>query len=234
VVSRTAFVAGATGVIGTALCDLLLRDGWRVVGVTRSPEKVARLRESGLEPVVVDVFDRTALRDAVIAAAPDVVVHQLTDLPKVATPESMAAGRHRNARLREVGTAHLVEAAIAAGARRIVAQSIAFAYAPGAHPFSEDAPLDLTAYPSIASLERAVLESGIPGIVLRYGRLYGPGTWTQAPPSEAPLHVDAAADAARLAMSRGEPGAYNVAEDDAYVSTRKARRVLGWRPEFRR
>jgi len=84
------------------------------------------------------------------------------------------------------------------------------------------------------ALERAVLNTpGVDGLVLRYGRFYGPGTWTLTPSGTSPLHVDAAAQAARLAVSRGEPGVYNVAEDDGTVRTEKARRVLGFDPGFR-
>jgi len=230
---RTAFVAGASGAIGEVLCKLLLQDGWRVVGTTRSAEKAAWLRPLGVEPVVVDVFDRDALIRAVSAARPEVVVHQLTDLPKQYSAESMAAARARNARIREIGTANLVAGAVAAGAKRLVAQSIAFAYAPGPQPYSEDAPLDAASAPAVIKLEQLVLASGLEGIVLRYGRLYGPNTWTAVPPAQAPVHVDAAADAARRAMTRGSPGVYNVAEEDGTVTSTKARRELGWNPGFR-
>ena len=230
---RKAFVAGASGAIGEVLCRLLLQDGWEVAGTTRVPERAARLRAMGVAPVVVDVFERRALIDAVAAAEPEVVVHQLTDLPKQATPESMAAARPRNARIREVGTDNLVAAALASGARRIVAQSIAFAYAPGPRPYSEEAPLDAAAYASVIALEQRVLGSGLEGVVLRYGRLYGPNTWTAVPPPHGPVHVEAAADAARRAMTLGPSGVYNIAEDDGTVTSAKARRELQWRPEFR-
>lgn len=227
------FVAGASGAVGEVLCRLLLQDGWEVVGTTRSAERAARLRALRVVPVVVDVFDRQALIEAVAAAGPEVVVHQLTDLPKRATPESMAAARPHNARIREVGTDNLVAAAVASGARRIVAQSIAFAYAPGPRPYSEEAPLDAASYASVIKLEQLVLGSGLEGVILRYGRLYGPNTWTAVPPADAPVHVEAAADAARRAMTLGRSGVYNIAEDDGAVTSAKARRALHWRPEFR-
>ncbi|MGA9323195.1 MAG: dTDP-glucose 4,6-dehydratase, partial [Xanthobacteraceae bacterium] len=82
-------------------------------------------------------------------------------------------------------------------------------------------------------LEGAVLNApGIDGIVLRYGRLYGPGTWN-TPNARAPLHVDAAAQAALLALTKGAPGIYNIAEDDGAVSIEKACRELGFDPDFR-
>jgi nucleoside-diphosphate-sugar epimerase len=231
--ARRAFVAGASGAIGEVLCRLLLQDGWEVTGTTRSPERAVRLRSLGVAAVVVDVFDRRALIEAVVAARPEVVVHQLTDLPKQMTPESMAAARPRNARIRELGTDNLVAAAVASGARRIVAQSIAFAYAPGTPPYAEEAPLDSASYPSVIALEQRVMHSGLEGVVLRYGRLYGPNTWTMVPPSRGPVHVEAAADAARRAMTLGRSGIYNIAEDDGTVSSARAHRALHWRPDFR-
>jgi nucleoside-diphosphate-sugar epimerase len=230
--TRRIFVAGATGAIGRVLCTLLVADGWRVAGTTRSAVKAAELKVLGVDPVLVDVFDRDALIAAVRDAAPQVVVHQLTDLPKENTPEAMAAGRARNARIREVGTDNLVAAAVAAGARRLVAQSIAFAYAPGPKPYSEDAPIDPSAR-AVAKLEELVLGGPFEGIVLRYGRLYGPNTWTPVPAGEAPVHVDAAADAARRAVTLGARGIYNVAEEDGMVSSAKARTAFGWSHSFR-
>jgi len=237
----TVFVAGAAGAVGRRLCPLLLEDGWRVVGTTRAAAKAEWLRSIGVEPVVVDVFDAEPLRAAVARSGASVVVHQLTDLPQVRDPARLAAALERNARLRELGTKNLVAAALAAGATRFVAQSIAFAYAPGRQPYDEDAPLnvaaaDLTAARSaqgVASLERQVLGAPFEGIVLRYGRLYGPGTWYDSPSGGAPLHVDAAADAARRALLRGEPGIYNIAESDGSVTSGKAQRILGWSPAFR-
>lgn len=227
------FVAGASGAIGRVLCRLLIEDGWRVVGATRSPSTASELEHFGVEPVVVDVFDRDALIRAVDSAAPQVLVHQLTDLPKVFSPASLAAARARNARIREVGTDNLIAAATLAGARRIVAQSVAFAYAPGPRPHAEEAPLDLGAWSAVAKLEALVLGSGLEGLVLRYGRLYGPRTWFDVPSGEAPVHVDAAADAARRAVTHGRPGIYNVAEDDGVVTTAMARAEFGWSAGFR-
>lgn len=237
--NETVFVAGASGVVGRRLCPLLVDDGWKVIGATRSAGKAAMLRAMGVEPVIVDVFDENALLEVVRRAGPSVIVHQLTDLPPGLDPAKMAEARARNARVREIGTRNLVAAATAAGARRMIAQSIAFAYAPGPMPFLEDAPLNvddpefgLTAR-AVASLERQVLESPFEGVVLRYGRFYGPGTGFDTPPGNGPLHVDAAAQAARLVVTRGAAGIYNVAEEDGTVSCRKAITMLGWSPDFR-
>lgn len=230
---KTAFVAGASGAIGQVLCRLLLRDGWVVHGTTRSPDNAALLQAMGVVPVVVDVFDREALIRSVRSARPDVVVHQLTDLPKQFSPEGLAAARAANARIRETGTANLVAAAVASGARRIVAQSIGFAYAPGREPYAEDALLDASLHPAVIRLEELVLGSGLEGLVLRYGRLHGPNTWASEPPDQSPVHVDAAADAARKAMTVGQPGVYNIVEDGSAATNAKAKRELGWDPVFR-
>jgi nucleoside-diphosphate-sugar epimerase len=136
---KRVFLAGATGAIGRVLCRLLVSDGWSVVGTTRKAEAANDLKVLGVEPSVVDVFDAVALRTAVLGARPTAVIHQLTDLPKQWTPEDMKKALARNARLREVGTKNLVDACVAAGVSHVIAQSIAFAYAPGPQPFSEEA-----------------------------------------------------------------------------------------------
>ncbi len=233
---KRVFLAGATGAIGRPLCRLLVADGWQVTGTTRSAAKVPLLRELGVEPVVIDVYDAAGLMAAVVAARPSVVIHQLTDLPPALDPALMADALVRNARLREVGTRNLVAAAAAAGARRMVAESIAFAYAPGPLPHDEDWPLNVASGPSaraVASLEEQVLAGPFVGIVLRYGQLYGPGTGSDTPPTGGPIHVDEAADAARLAATRGKAGIYNIAEDDGTVTITRAAEELGWRPGFR-
>jgi len=235
------FLAGASGAIGRRLTPLLIAAGHQVTGTTRSAEKAEALKKQGAQPVVVDVFDAKALREAAVVARPEVVIHQLTDLPQVFDPARRGDMLVRNARLRIAGTANLVAAAQAAGARRLIAQSIAFVYADGPEPHAESDPLaaaegdDLNALTSrgVRALEDATLKTpGIDGIVLRYGRLYGPGTWN-TPNARAPLHVDAAAHAAFLAVTRGSPGIYNIAEDDGAVTVDKAREQLGFDPGFR-
>jgi nucleoside-diphosphate-sugar epimerase len=238
---KRVFVAGATGAIGRVLCRLLVTDGWHVVGTTRKAEAADKLEAWGVHPVVVDVFDAEALRAAVLAARPAAVIHQLTDLPKQLHAEDLKKALTRNALLREVGTKNLVDACVAAGVSHVIAQSIAFAYAPGPLPFTEEAPLHLDASDPIAArtahavqaLERLVLTGPFRGVVLRYGRFYGPGTWASVPPAGAAVHVDAAADAARLALVRGDAGIYNVAEPDGTVSIARAVGQLGWSPTFR-
>jgi nucleoside-diphosphate-sugar epimerase len=233
------FVAGATGVIGQPLLKLLRDAGHTVTGTTRSAEKVALIEALGARGVVADAFDAEALRSAVIAAKPEIVIHQLTDLPDVSDPTQMASVREKNSRLRTEGTRNLMAAAMVAGVRRVVAQSIAFIYAPGPKPYRESDRLDSSdaqrvTIAGVAALEDAVLNThGIAGVVLRYGRLYGPGTWFDKPGSAGALTTDAAAQAALLAVTKGAPGLYNVAEDDGEFSTEKARRELGFDPKFR-
>jgi nucleoside-diphosphate-sugar epimerase len=236
------FLAGAGGVIGRRLTPLLLADGHFVIGSTRSADKARDLKAAGVEPVVVDVFQAEALRSAVVETRPEVLIHQLTDLPQVLGPRLDADTVARNARLRIEGTANLLAAAKAAGVRRFIAQSIAFIYADGPEPHDEsnplvsgegDAPNAITAR-GVRALEHGTLNTaGIDGIVLRYGRLYGPGTWFSAAHGAASLHVDAAAYAALLAVTRGRPGIYNIAEDGVAVTIEKALRDLGFNPAFR-
>jgi nucleoside-diphosphate-sugar epimerase len=233
------FLAGATGVIGLPLLKLLRDAGHAVTGTTRSAAKVAAIEAQGARAVVVDAFDAPALRQAVARAKPEVVIHQLTDLPDAMDPAQMVAVRERNGRLRIEGTRNLMDAAKAAGARRVVAQSIAFIYGRGPQPHRQDDPLDSsegqrTTLAGVVALETAVLNTpGIEGVVLRYGRLYGPGTWFAAASGPGALSTDAAAQAALLAVTRGAPGLYNIAEDDGAYSIEKARRELGFDPGFR-
>ena len=235
------FLAGAAGAIGRRLVPLLRAAGHDVAGTTRSPAKADALRAAGIAAVVVDVFDADGLSRAVAAFRPEIVIHQLTDLPPGLAPDQMAAAIANNARIRDEGTRNLVAAARAAGAGRLVAQSIAWAYAPGPEPHAEADPLDLAAegprgvsVRGVAALEHHVLNAPpIEGLVLRYGRLYGPGTGTDTPPQDVALHVDAAAQAAMLAIERGGHGIFNIAEPGGPVSTEKAQSELGWRHDFR-
>jgi len=229
------FLAGAGGAIGRRLTPLLRGAGHTVVGTTRSKNKVAVLADLGAEPVVLDVFDAEALARAVKAAAPQVLMHQLTDLPFAPGTPRYDEGLERNAALRVAGTRNLADAAKAVGVRRMISQSIAFVYAPGEGARTESDPLDLSvtgarkrAVDGVVALERATLE--LPeGIVLRYGYLYGPGTWyVDTKRSKPALHVDAAAWAALLAVSKGKHGIYNIAEDDGVLSSEKAKRDLGF------
>jgi nucleoside-diphosphate-sugar epimerase len=231
------FLAGAAGAIGRRLVPLLLDAGYAVSGTTRSSGKARELEKLGATPVVVDVFDRLGLAQALREVNPGVVMHQLTDLPKALSGPLSAEVLKANARVREEGTRNLVDAAISGGARRFIAQSIAWVYASGPQPHAEDDPLDRDAGgPTVAgvlALERMTLGSPpLEGVVLRYGQLYGPGTWNTAQNGPVPVHVDAAAHAALLAID-APVGVFNIAEEKGLVSSAKARRLLGWNPAFR-
>src|SRR5215472_5497981 len=233
------FLAGAAGAIGRRLTPLLLRAGHEVTGTTRSTQTGKELERAGVRPAVLDIFDAQAVADAVRLARPEVVIHQLTDLPREPDQALISASYPKNARIRSEGTRNLIAAARAASARRFIVQSIAFAYAPGREPHVEDDPLNLADGPRLvtvrgaADMEQQVLASGMEAIVLRYGLFYGPGTWNDGPSRKPALHIDAAAQVTVLALTRGAPGIYNVADDDGAVSIEKARRELGFDPAFR-
>ena len=235
------FLAGATGAIGRRLVPLLIGAGHEVAGMTRSPERAAQLASQGAQPVEADIYDAPATVKAVVAFRSDLIVSQLSDLPQVYDLATYDAAVKRNADIWKAAAGTLIEAARAAGVGRMVAQGLAFAYAPGAEPYSEDHPLDLSAEGTRAVMvagtkateDSALRTPGIAGIVLRYGYFYGPGTWRETPTGKPSLHVDAAAEAALLAVERGEPGVYNIANDDGAVSIDKSRRILGFDPAFR-
>jgi nucleoside-diphosphate-sugar epimerase len=171
------FVAGATGVIGLRLLPLLIAEGHQVAGMTRSPSKASQIRALGAEPVVCDVYDRARLETAIVSFRPKAVVHELTDLPD---DEALVSDdRAANARIRRDGTRNLLGAAEAAGAERFLAQSTAWTL-PGEGGAARQ------------ELERSVLLAG--GVVLRYGRFYGPGTYYESETPPPPrIHVDEAA-----------------------------------------
>jgi nucleoside-diphosphate-sugar epimerase len=236
------FLAGATGVIGRRLLPRLLEAGHDVTAMTRREDRAAVLREAGAVPAVCDVFDAERLREAVQRAQPDVVLHELTDLPPAIDPRKMEKQAAGNDRIRSEGTRNLVAASVTAGVRRIVAQSIAFAYAPAGDGLKreDDQLWDEAPWPwsrsieALHELEEAVTQTeGISGLVLRYGFFYGPGSSyasggfykREVRRRRFPLvgrgsgvfsfiHVDDAADATLAAVGRGAPGIYNVVDDE--------------------
>jgi nucleoside-diphosphate-sugar epimerase len=170
------FLAGATGVIGSRLLPLLVAAGHDVTGTTRSGERVGMIEKAGGTPVVMDVYDVDALTAAVVESQPDLVMHQLTDLPDDAA--DIPARAAANSRMRTEGAANLLAAALAASGARMLAQSIAWT-PPGR---GDD----------VKWHEAAVLDAG--GIVVRYGQLYGPGTYYETePPAHPRIHVSDAA-----------------------------------------
>ncbi|HEU4943578.1 MAG TPA: NAD(P)-dependent oxidoreductase, partial [Solirubrobacterales bacterium] len=187
------FVAGASGAIGRPLVHQLVAAGHEVTGMTRREERAEEIRAAGAGAVVCDVFDRDALEAAVKEAAPEAVVHMLTALPARIDFKADDPLGPTN-RVRTEGTRNLVDAARAAGARRMVAESVAFLYAPHGNwvkdeeaPLFEGAPAPFGgAVEALADLERQVCGAeGLDGIVLRFGWFYGPGTAYAADGSQA-------------------------------------------------
>jgi nucleoside-diphosphate-sugar epimerase len=234
------FLAGATGTLGRRLVPMLIERGHHVTGTTRSDAD--RVRALGAEPVVVDALDAAAVRAAVVAAEPDVVVHQLTALSGLRLARNFDKAFALTNRLRTEGTDHLIAAARAAGARRLVWQSYAgWPYArEGGTVKHEDERLDpdppadvRETLAAIRHLEAAVTGAdGMEGIVLRYGGFYGPGTSIDAGGEHLELlrkrrlpvggggagvwsfvHIDDAAAATVAAIEGGAPGVYNVVDD---------------------
>src|SRR5262245_60522215 len=192
------FLAGATGVIGMRLLPLMRADGHAIAAMTRTRSKLEGLQAAGVTPILCDMFDPVGLVKAVHAFQPDIVVHQVTDLPDQI--ENLAEFLPRNNRVRSEGTQNLLAAAKAANASGFVAQSIAWRSGPGT-----GAVLD--------AHENSVIAAG--GTVLRYGLFYGPETFFESdPPPHPRIHVD---DAARRTMPflAGQRGIFTITEDDA-------------------
>jgi 2-alkyl-3-oxoalkanoate reductase len=248
------FVAGASGAVGRRLIPELVAAGHEVTAMTRSAAKVDELRTLGAEVSVADALAKPAVMQAVMRAEPEVVIHQLTALAGVTNYRRFDAVFAQTNRLRTAGTEHLAAAAQAAGARRLIAQSYGgWNYArTGTTPKVEDDPFDpnppthqRASLQAIRQLEATVLGAeGLEGVVLRYGSFYGPGTNLAADGDIGALvrkrglplignaagvwsfaHVDDAAAAAVLAIDRGAPGVYNVADDEPAQVSR-------WLPAF--
>ena len=248
------FVAGGTGAIGRPLILELLAKGHAVVALTRSPEKAHALAEEGVEPAIADIFEADAVKTVVSRSQPEVVIEQLTALPKTYTTESMAAAAPLNHRIRLEGGANVFAAAEAAGVRRYLRQSVAFYAIPGLGLADEETPLAIDASPAVAAGARELTElehplltnTNIEGFILRYGFFYGPGTWfnpdgdvaRQVRQQQFPvigngesvwswLHIEDAALATIAAAERGNPGIYLIANDQPLP-------VRDWLPAFAR
>lgn len=248
------FVAGGTGAIGRPTLDQLLARGHNVVALTRTEERAQSLAAQGIEPAIADVFDAESVKAAVIRAQPEVVIEQLTALPKNYTRESMNATAALNTRIRSEGGGNVLAAAKAAGVRRFLKQSMAFWGIPGTGLADEETPLSLDASPAVAAdarlvfeTERRLLQTPDPeGIALRYGFFYGPGTWfnpdgdvaQQVRQQQFPivgsgdgvwswLHIEDAAIATVAAAEQGNPGVYLIVDDQPLA-------VREWLPAFAR
>ena len=247
------FVAGATGAIGRPLIKSLTRAGHTVFGMVRSRDSSGSLSESGAEPIIADALDGGSVSAAVAKVRPDVIINELTSLPRHYTPTEMKAAAERDARVRLEGNKNLLAAAQQTGVRRFLVQSSGFWYAPGEGLADENEPFAFDASPAVAvgSQRYAELEGmvlGRPefaGVALRYGFFYGPGTWfrpdgdvgEQARQQQVPIigsgqgvwswvHIDDAADATVKALDCA-PGAYNIVDDNP--SQQRA-----WLPAFAR
>ena len=232
------FVAGATGVVGQYLIPGLVAAGHEVTGTTRSPAKAGQLKGAGATPVIVDGLDRRAVLDAVQAAQPEVIVHQMTSLASMRSFRNFDKEFAVTSELRSKGTDYLLEAARQAGTRRFIAQSfVGWTNARTGSPVKSEAdPLDPDPVPStrntmagIRHLEEAV-PNGVPeGLVLRYGYFYGHGASDSmldvVRKRQMPVigggagiwsfcEVTDAAAATLAAITRGAPGLYNVVDDD--------------------
>ena len=225
-------LAGATGAIGRPLVPALVEAGHEVWGLSRTEGRARALDAVGAHGVVADALDADAVRRAADTAQPDLVMQQLTALPRDRiTRKGMLDGYEQTDRLRVRGTRNLMDAAPGA---RVIAQSIAFMLAPdGGWVKNEDDPLH-TAIPQVRNLlemERAVVERE--GTVLRYGFFYGPGTWYARDGVYADMarkrmlgiwgrgdamasfiHIDDAVSATVRAVERHVPGVFNVTDDD--------------------
>jgi len=235
-------VAGATGAVGRPLLRMLRERGHEVLGTTRSEAKADALRELGAEPVICDALDRESLRRAVLATTPEAIVNQLTDLSMPLNPRKYAEWIEPTNRLRIEGTRNLAEAAVEAGTRLLVSQSVAFAYRWDGErlkteddPLFDDAPGGFDrAVAALRELERLTLETtGLDGIVLRYGYFYGPGTSYARGGQFAEMtrsrkfpivgsgrgrfsfvHVEDAAAATLAAVEDARGGVYNIVDDE--------------------
>jgi nucleoside-diphosphate-sugar epimerase len=245
-------VAGATGAIGKPLLSCLHGAGHQLFALVRSPKPTATTKSKGAEEVVADALDANAVLEAVQHVKPDVIINELTSLPKHYTPSDMAAAAPRDKEVRTIGNANLLAAALATNCRRYLLQSTGFWYASGSGLADETTPFAFDASPGVAAgcrtyadLESAAQASGLQTVLLRYGFFYGPGTWfsphgdvgAQVRRGQVPVigkgegiwswvHIDDAA-AATCAALTAAPATYNVVGDQPLAQSQ-------WLPAFAR
>jgi 2-alkyl-3-oxoalkanoate reductase len=232
------FVAGGSGTIGRQLVPRLVAAGHQVIATTRSPDKLADIEALGAQGTVMDGLDRASVESAVASARPEVLIHQMTALASVRNLRHFDREFALTNRLRTEGTRHLIDTATEVGARRLIAQGFTgWTNEPSGSPVKDEAdPLDPNppktmreGLKAIVELERLVTDvPGIEGVVLRYGQFYGPGSTAlldAVRQRKLPLvgsgaglwsfvHVADAADATVAALDHGEPGIYNIVDDE--------------------
>src|SRR5215469_11834601 len=254
------FVTGATVAVGQHLVPQLVQAGHKVIATTRTPGKAGRLRDAGAEPVILDGLDREGVIAAVRAAAPEVIVHQMTALADMRNLRKFDQVFAATNELRTRGTDNLLAAAAETGTRRVVAQSYTgWPNEPSGGPVKTEAdPLDPRPLPSsvqsmaaIRHVEQAVPASVPEGIVLRYGSFYGPGAsevlLDMVRKRQVPVigggtgiwsfaEITDAAAATIAAVDRGSPGIYNIVDSDPAPVAEwlpYLAEVLGARPPLR-
>lgn len=255
------FVAGASGAIGRQLVPALIGAGHQVTATTRSPRNIASLSAAGATPVVVDGLAALAVGEAVAKAQPDVIIHEMTAIPPSFGLRRFDRTFAVTNELRTKGLDHLLAAAVASGVGRVIAQSYAgWPNARTGGPVkTEEDPLDLdppadqrATIGAIRYLEDTVTgASGVTGLALRYGSLYGPGTTdqiiTMIRKRRLPLvgdgsgvwsflHIEDAATATVAAVQSGAGGVYNIVDDEpAPVSEwlPAAASIIGAKPPWR-
>ena len=247
------YVAGATGAIGRPLIKDLVLAGHAAFGMVRSQDSSASLADTGAEPIIANALDAASVSAAVAKVRPDVIINELTSLPRHYTPQDMKVAAERDAQVRLEGNKNLVAAALQNGVRRFLVQSTGFWYAPGEDLADEQERFAFDASPAIAAgsqryaeLEAMVLaRPEFAGVALRYGFFYGPGTWftpggdvgEQLRQQKVPIigegqgvsnwvHIEDAAEATVRALDCA-PGAYNIVDDNP-----SEQRV--WLPAFAR
>jgi len=251
---------GASGAIGHPLCIRLHAEGHVVFGVHRSAQSADVLRGLGVTPLAPNVYDDTEVSRVFDEAKPDVVIHQLTALPKELNPRAMAKAVRVTADLRRQTVPLFARHAARVGAR-FIAQSMSFVTQPeGPAILDETAPLWLAGPRDIANtneairvLEDATLKAS--GLALRYGFFYGPSTWYARGTALADMvqkrmlpitgsgeglssyiHIDDAVDATVRAIEYGTSGIYNICDDEPVsqnVWLPELARLLGAKPPRR-
>ena len=236
-VADTIFLAGATGVVGEPLSKALVEAGHTVYGTSRNAERAKALENYGVKPVVLDVFDAKAVEKAVMEIKPDVVINQVSSLPKGLKETEMAEGLKRDAKVRVEGTKNLIAAAEKAGVKKFISQSFLY-YAPTEKKITEtdvlvgeDDPTYGLSVKALKEVEVRTLAGKFTPVVLRFGWLYGGKSGFDTPIEGYPsVNVDVAADAVVKAVKADLNGLYNIAEESPMIDLSKFQKAV---PEWK-